>query len=251
MGYALAFSRFRLTRHRGGSLHVSRGLITARATSIERRRLVGAELSEPLLLRAVGGARCMAIATGLRVGRGAERGGQVLLPPAPLEACTAVVAAVLGSARVSGVTLSRHPRAALRRRLVRAVATSLLLVAVVGALVAWTPLSRGTWLASLVLPLVAVPLAFDRYRSLGHALIDGYLVTRTGSLVRRRNVVSCDAVIGWNFRTSYFQRRTGLITLRATSAAGRQSFLILDVAQGDAVGFADAVTPDLLTPFVA
>lgn len=250
VGYVLAFSRFRLTRHNGGSLHVSRGLITSRATSIERRRLVGAELSEPLLLRAVGGARCVAIATGLRVGRGAERGGQVLLPPAPRAACSGVVAAVLGSQRVSDVALRRHPRAALRRRLVRAVGAAALFVAVVGAVVAWTPVSRGSWYVSLILVVLAVPLAYDRYRSLGHALVDGYLVTRLGSLVRRRNILSCDAVIGWNFRTSFFQRRMGLTTLRATSAAGRQSFPIVDVAQGDAVGFADAVTPDLLTPFV-
>lgn len=251
VGYVLAFSRFRLTRHDGGPLHVSRGLITARATSIERRRLVGAELSEPLLLRMVGGARCVAIATGLRSGRGAERGGQVLLPPAPRSACDGVVADVLGSPRLANVTLRRHPRAALRRRLVRAVGAAAVFVAIVGAVVAWTPVSRGSWFLSLVVPLAAIPLAYDRYRSLGHTVVDGYLVTRLGSLVRRRNIVSCDAVIGWNFRTSLFQRRMGLTTLRATSAAGRQSFSIVDVAQGDAVGFADMVTPDLLTPFVA
>ena len=75
IGYLLAFWNFRLTRHAGGSLHVSRGLITTRATSIEERRLHGVELSELLPLRLVGGARLLAIATGLRVGRGAERGG--------------------------------------------------------------------------------------------------------------------------------------------------------------------------------
>jgi putative membrane protein len=63
-GYVLAFWGFRLTRHPGGTLHVARGLITTRQTTIEERRLRGVELSEPLLLRAVGGARCIAIATG-------------------------------------------------------------------------------------------------------------------------------------------------------------------------------------------
>ena len=83
VGYALAFWDFRLTRHSGGTLHVTRGLITTRATTIEERRLHGAEISEPLLLRMVAGARLIAIATGLRVGRGAERGGSLLVPPAP------------------------------------------------------------------------------------------------------------------------------------------------------------------------
>src|SRR6185437_7105691 len=85
VGYVLSFWNFRLTANSGGTLHVSRGLLTARATSIERRRLRGAELSEPMLLRSVGGARALVIATGLRVGRGAERGGEILLPPAPRE----------------------------------------------------------------------------------------------------------------------------------------------------------------------
>ena len=83
VGYALAFWDFRLTRHPRGTLHVTRGLITTRATTIEERRLHGAEISEPLLLRMVAGARLIAIATGLRVGRGAERGGSLLVPPAP------------------------------------------------------------------------------------------------------------------------------------------------------------------------
>lgn len=249
VGYALAFWRFRLSRHEGGSLHVSRGLITTRATSIERRRLVGAELSEPLLLRAVGGARCAAIATGLRVGRGSERGGEVLLPPAPRAAAVHVVAAVLDSARVSDLVLRRHPRAALRRRIVRAFVAVLAFVLVIGAIALWTPVSRTSWFASLLLFVIVVPLALDRYRSLGHAVADGYLVTRFGSLVRRRSMVASDAVIGWNFRASFFQRRTGLTTLRATSAAGRQSFPIVDLAEREAAAFADIVTPGLLTPF--
>ena len=83
LGYVLAFFGFRLTRNSAGTLHITRGLITTRAITIEERRLRGVEISEPLLLRAVRGARCLAITTGLRVGRGAERGGSLLLPPGP------------------------------------------------------------------------------------------------------------------------------------------------------------------------
>jgi putative membrane protein len=78
MGYILAFWNFRLTRHNGGTLHITRGLLTTRATTIEERRLRGLEVSEPLLLRAVRGARLIAVTTGLRVGRGAQRGGSML-----------------------------------------------------------------------------------------------------------------------------------------------------------------------------
>ena len=119
VGYVLAFWDFRLTRHTGGTLHVSRGLITARATSIERRRLHGVEISEPLLLRAVGAARCLAIATGLRVGRGAERGGEMLLPPAPRAEAIRVAADVLGTPPGHRRAASAQSAAARRRRLIR------------------------------------------------------------------------------------------------------------------------------------
>jgi putative membrane protein len=98
IGYVLAFWNFRLTRQASGTLHVNRGLVTTRAVTIDENRLRGIEFSEPLLLRAVRGARCIAIATGLRVGRGAERGGSMLLPPAPRRVAMAVAAAILGDA---------------------------------------------------------------------------------------------------------------------------------------------------------
>ena len=44
-GYVLSFWGYRLTRHPGGTLQVSRGLLTTRATSIEERRLRGVRAS--------------------------------------------------------------------------------------------------------------------------------------------------------------------------------------------------------------
>src|SRR5439155_1750999 len=83
VAYVVAYWGFRLSRQPGGTLHIVRGLLTRRSITLEERRLRGAEVSEPLLVRAVGGARAVAVATGLRVGRGAERGGSLLVPPAP------------------------------------------------------------------------------------------------------------------------------------------------------------------------
>jgi putative membrane protein len=249
-GYVLAFWRFRLTRHSGGTLHVTRGLITSRATSIERRRLRGAELSEPLLLRWAGGARCLAIATGLRVGRGAERGGEILLPPAPRRVAVRVADDVLETPVPFAAELAPHPGTARRRRLIRALAGA----AVISAAVVVAVVASGAtlWLATTaVLPVaLAVPLALDRYRSLGHAIVAGHLVTSFGSLVRRRCVIEVDGVIGWNVRATFFQRRLGLATLTATTAAGRQRYAISDVAGAEALRFADAV-PGLLREFLA
>jgi putative membrane protein len=247
-GYLLAFWNFRLLRHDGGTLQVTRGLLTTRATSIERRRLVGAALAEPLPLRWVGAARTTAVATGLRTGRGAERGGEVLLPPAPREVAITVMARVLEGSPAVTAELRAHGAAARRRRLARAWVAAAIVAAV--TVLAWR-LGASLWLGAIgaVALATARPLGVDRYRNLGHALSDGYLVTAGGSLVRRRVVLDAGAVIGWNLRSSFFQRRAGLVSLTATTAAGRQSYDVADVTGVEALLTADAVTPNLLTQF--
>ncbi len=249
VGYVLAFWNFRLTRHSGGSLHVSRGLITSRATSIERRRLRGVEISDSLLLRTVGAARCLVIATGLRTGRGAERGGELLLPPAPRAEAARVAADVLGTAAPVTVALRPHRPAARQRRLVRAVGSAVFVDAVVAWLCWLTGAPIAIVFASLALIVLAVPLALDRYRNLGHARTEGYVVASFGSVVRRRSAVACDGIIGWNFTSTFFQRRLGLTTLTATTAAGKQKYRIYDMADRDAVGFAEDARPGLVAPF--
>ena len=253
LAYVLAFWNFRLTRSAFGTLHVTRGLVTTRSITIEERRLRGVEYSEPLLLRAVRGARAIAITTGLRVGRGAERGGSVLLPPAPAGEVRRVAAAVLGDEAPLTTPLARHPRAALRRRLVRALLGWAVLVGI-GAGLAWlvdAPMwtEWTVWVAVALLPVAAL-LGWDRYRSLGHAVIDRRVVFRQGTLVRRRYMIDGSGVVGWTFRQSVFQRGSGLVTLTATTAAGRQGYTLLDVDAGTAAGIADEVLPDLITPFL-
>lgn len=250
IGYVLAFWGFRLTRTTGGTLHVTRGLITTRATTLEERRLRGIEVSEPLLLRAAGGARLIAVATGLRVGRGAQRGGSMLLPPAPRTEALAVATRVLGVSEPLTIELAPHGPAALRRRFTRALAVCAALTAALLALSYWAGLPGWTWQAAIALGVAALPVAADRYRSLGHALAPGHLVTRWGSLVRRRVALDRDGIIGWNLSRSFFQRRAGLATLTATTAAGRQGYGIVDVELAEALRTADQGIPGLLTPFL-
>jgi putative membrane protein len=250
VGYALAFWDFRLTRHPGGTLHVTRGLITTRATTIEERRLHGIEVSEPLLLRMVAGARLIAIATGLRVGRGAERGGSLLVPPAPREEVERVAAEVIGAADPVTCPLTAHGPLARTRRYTRALTVWGLLVATL-ALVHWA-IGAPWWLpvAALALLPIAVGLAADRYRNLGHAVAGGRLVGAHGSLVRRRAAVAAEGIIGWNVERSFFQRRAGLATLTATTAAGEQHYDVQDVEIGEALRVAEQLLPGLATPFL-
>ncbi len=249
IGYVLAFYRFRLTRNSAGTLHITRGLITTRAITIEERRLRGVEFSEPLLLRAVRGARCIAITTGLRVGRGAERGGSLLLPPAPRAEARRVAADVFGRMSPFTCALTSHGPRATRRRFTRALGAS---AAIVGlALVLWALGGPAWgWHLSLVLPPAAALLAVDRARSLGHALTEGTLVSRRGSLIRRRSALAREGIIGWNLQQSFFQRRGGLATLVATTAAGRQRVDVQDIPLPEALNLAEQALPGLFTPFL-
>jgi putative membrane protein len=250
MGYVLAFWGFRLVRSAGGALQVTRGLVSTRAITIEERRLRGVEISEPLLLRLVHGARVIAIATGLRVGRGAERGGTLLLPPAPEEEARRVAAAVLRAAEPVTVPLLAHGPAARRRRYTRVLTVWLVLVAVLLALGQVVPVPAWAWVAAPALLAAGAALAFDRSRALGHAVAGRVLVSRRGSLIRRRAMLQSDGIIGWNVNRSFFQRRAGLVTLVATTAAGRQGYEVQDVPLDVAVRLADQAVPGLLTPFL-
>jgi putative membrane protein len=234
---------YRLTREPDGTLRVKRGLLTRRSLSVAEDRLRGVELSEPLLLRAGRGAQSRAISTG--IGGGAQ--GGALGPPAPVAEGHRVASAVLREGPVTRTPLRRHPRAALTRRLNRAVLTALAMVAVVWLLdEAVIGTGRLGAVALAVLLPVALLLGFDRYRNLGHALTGRYLVSRRGSLRRRTVALQRAGVIGWTFRQSVFQRRAGLVTLEAVTAAGDGGYAVPDIACGDAVALANDAVPGVL-----
>jgi len=236
---------YRLTREPDGTLRVRRGLLTRRSLSVSERRLRGAEVVEPVLLRLGRGAQVRAVSTGLA---GDSQGG-ALQPPTPRAEAHRVASAALRvpPEEITRATLRRHPRAALTRRLVRAIGPTLVLAAAAFGVGALLDLD---WLGPLALALVPVAalVGWDRYRSLGHQLTGGFLVARSGSLVRRSVALQRGGVIGWTFRQTIFQRRAGLVSLEAVTAAGRGGYTVLDIGAADAVDLADATVPDLLTP---
>jgi putative membrane protein len=101
--------------------------------------------------------------------------------------------------------------------------------------------------------LIALPLAawlgVDRYRRLGHALTDRYLVSRTGSLDTRTVALQRDGIIGWRIRRTWFQRRVGLMTVTATTAAGKGGYSVPDIGEADGVALAVEAVPGLVEPF--
>ncbi len=223
-----------------GSWHVRRGLLTVRETSLDDDRVTGVVLGEPAGLRIAGGRRVSAVVTGL----GRETGGKSsLVPPAPRAVAEQVAAELVGAAGPVHVELTRHGRRATRRRYTRALApTTLLAVA----------LAFGPWWAralGLLLVLAAVGLAADRAATLGHAVSEGRYVARHGSLTRSRTVVAAPSIIGWNLRSTWFQRRVGLVTLTATMAGGSQAIHLPDVPRERAEQIAELATPGLLSAF--
>lgn len=245
---------YRLDREPGGTFRVRRGLLTTRSISLEEGRLRGIELSEPMLLRWAGAAQVKAVATGLGTKEEKEAVQKnVLSPPMPLAEAHRVAADVLNEKHdpASPVRLRSHPRVALRRRLLwflAPVAVLVALLAALGVIFAWMP--GWIWIAALVLFPVAALYAIDAYRNLAHGTKERYLLTRSGTFVRRTVALRRDGVIGWTLRRSPSQRRAGLATLTAATAAGKGAYRARDVETSEGLAFAEEAVPGLMAPFI-
>ncbi|GAA2165395.1 MULTISPECIES: PH domain-containing protein [Glycomyces] len=245
-----AWWQHRLDREPGGTLRVRRGLMVARSLSLEEERIRGIEIVEPLGVRTAGAGRLDVVAIGLKTN---EEGSDLstLVPAAPLEKTLAAAEAVIGPVDAE---LTPHPRAALHRRVRWAVVTVLLCaVLAVAAHLLWAMpalLSAAVILAAVGISAFAVWTAFDSYASLGHATTARYLVSRRGSTRRATVHLDRSGVIGWRLQQSVFQRRMGLMTLDATTAAGRGHYAVVDADEHEILDFADAAVPDLLRPFL-
>ncbi|MBB5117607.1 membrane protein [Streptomyces eurocidicus] len=263
--YAENWWNYRLEWADADTLRVRRGMFTTRSVSIERARLRGVTLREPLLLRAGGGASVRAVAGGLG-NREENRRRSVVLPPAPRAEAVRVCAGVLGEAEGPlGGPLGRsgedgaadglrpHPRAALRRRVVRALAWAVPLPTAALAVLGWllTPvlLYCAAGYALLAAP-VAYGLARDAYRGLGHGVRGRHLVVRSGTFGRETTVLERRAVQAWTFTDTPFGRRAGLVTATAAVAGGEDGYRIRDMSADDAAAFADAATPGILAEFI-
>jgi putative membrane protein len=232
VGAAVVNWGFRLTR-RGGSLIATRGLITRRHTELEIDRIRGWTLSEGLGMRWVRAARLSALVTGLG---DATRRGQ-LLPLGPRAEAWALGRRLVGDPG----TLTAHPPAARRRRIVRALAGGLL-VTLAGVVATATVGWWGVLGAGLVLTALGVPIGLGRYASLGHAAGAGSFTVRSGWLVREQAVLQRRAVVGWQVRQSYFQRRAGLATVLACVGAGRGGYAAIDVDSAEVAEFTAAAS---------
>ena len=246
---------YRLERE-PGTLRVRRGLLTTRSISIDEARVRGVELVEPLGVRLSGAARVDAVATGMAAAKSDDDKSdrRTLLPAAPLGIARRVAADVLREPEspLDAVHLTGHPVAARGRRLRWTIGSVVVLEAVLvllGALLT-DVLLHIAWISALVLVPVAAVLAVDAYRSLGHGLGGRYLVARSGTVRRATVALQRGGIIGWTFRQSVFQRRAGLATVIATTAAGAGAYAVPDAGSDDGLALAAAAVPGLLDPFL-
>ncbi|MFB9530994.1 PH domain-containing protein [Nonomuraea roseola] len=255
--FAETWGGYRLERE-AGTLRVRRGMLTRRSLTLETGRLRGVVVAEPLLLRLGGGAKVRAVAVGLRKAEGDESEEvSALTPPMPRAEAVRVASRVLHAspspvAMAGGLDdLRPHPKAARSRRIRPALATVGALaaaMAVADLLTGWIP--AAAWALPLIALPVAPALAFDAYRGLGHRLTGSHLLTRAGSALRTTVALDRGGIVGWRIRQSFFQRRLGLITVAATTAAGDGHYDVLDVDAGEGLDLAAQAVPGLLEPFL-
>lgn len=246
VGYALRWSGMRLTRD-ADTVRLTAGLLTTRSTSVEEKRIRGVRLSQPALMRVFRGAELSTLATG--VGSG---GTSSVMPPSPLRENERVAARLLGGDEPMRTAIVSHGPHARRRIHVRRQWWTLFLTVVAAGLVwqfDWEP-----WLVLPVAVLAAVAnvlLAEMAYRLLGHALTPGHLVSREGTLTSSRTVLERDGIIGWVATQTIFQRRAGLVTLVATTAAGGEKVVVRDVPEAIGIEVAADITPEAVSHFLA
>jgi putative membrane protein len=228
-------------------LHLEHGLLRVRQRTFDMRRLRGGTLREPLLVRLFGGARLDAVMTGVD-GAGEA---SLLLPPCPRVTAETVLSELIArqdadersTNHFKPVTgpLRMHGPVATRRRWTRALTLPVVLLIVMVALYSWTPV--WLWSVWAVLTVCCVLLAVDRSRALGHRVEPDWLVARAGSLDRRRDCIAAAGIIGWTVRQTFLQRRAGVATLIAATAAGVKSYRVIDVPAELAWTIAGAASP--------
>ena len=227
----------------GDRLVAHRGLLTRRAVAIDRARVRGLDLLDSPLRRAFGLVGMRVVAGGVAGGRA----GRTALAPVIASDDARVLARALDPLAAPDAALEQHPRAALSRRLVRAVAAPVR--------ARWRRpgapvVVARRWFSSFS-RLVGVPLAIDRYRQLGHRFDGSRLAVREGSLTRRWTSLDPRAVVSYAVQRSPFQARSSLCTVVLHLGQGAGSRRVLDCSEEQAAALLAALDVPLFAPFAS
>lgn len=241
---------FELSRRRDGeqtTLSTRQGLFRTREVNRDQARMRGIQIAEPVLWRWLGVTDTTVITTGLDAWASSDP--TTILPRGPRVEAMRVAAEVLGTAPLR-TPLRPHPPAALRRRIWWATVVTALVVGILTwlALTDVVPLDT-IWIGIALWPLTLLA-AFVAYRALGHAIYGDYVVLRSGLSSRATTALQRSAVSTIAVRESLLQRRLGLRSVSAMTAAGDGVYEAPDVPAEEAVALADRAAPGLLEPFL-
>lgn len=195
-------------RREGQRLLVSRGLLETRQATLPVKRIQAVWINQNLIRRILDLASLTVVVAGY-AGSGTETSERsVLLPISKRSEADRLAREVLGFEEDWRDRFVGAPMAALVRRLLYAFVLPLpfLIIGVVN----FGP--RGLLMMALYPMTVAV--AFGQWKALGHALGPGYVVIRSGVLLRRLMVVPTDNVQSLTIGAAPIQRALKLSTLR-------------------------------------
>jgi putative membrane protein len=229
-------------RDEGERLTATRGLLTRRTVSIDRERIRGVDVRDTPLRRPLRLAGVTAVAGGIR----GSRGRTTLAPVVETAETLGLLRAVDELAPDPAAALLPHPPAALPRRLWRALPVPLVAAAACVLLGWW-------WAAAVALgvAILAVPVALDRYRQLGHRLEGPRLALRGGCLLRRWSEVDPTGIVAFELRRSPGQRRARLATVHVHLGEGAGSRRALDIGEEQARELLAELHPRLFAPLLA
>jgi len=228
--------RFRVERI-GEDLVVRRGLLGTRESTLPLQRIQVVRVVGNPLRRMLGMATVRVHSAGSGGGGDRRRVTVPMLRPHEVDV-------LIGRLLPSDAPLPiprRHPRAAVRRAVVRrllplaelAVVGTVLVVLLRPALAERVPVPLIV-LGVVVVVLASVVLGFAEGRALGHARNDRLLVVRHGALMRTASVLPLARLQAVTLVANWFQRRLGLASVIAHVAGPGGDVRVLDAAQDDA-----------------
>jgi putative membrane protein len=228
-------------RDEGERLAASRGLLTRRVVHLDRDRIRGADVRDSPLRRPLRLSSVNAIAAGLR----GRTGGTTLAPVIRNDHVAGLLRAVDQDSPDPAAPLVTHPPASRRRRLVRALALPLVALAILAAFgLVWAAL------AAAVVTALALLVALDRHRQLGHRFDGRRVALREGSLQRRWSELDPDAAVAFDVRSSPGQRRAGVCTLTVHLGEGAGTRRALDLGGEQATALLAELRPQLFGPLL-
>ena len=194
-----------------------RGLLQRYSGTIPREKVQSLTIRENVLARLVDHASLDIETAGYAPGSGNQRGSQAIVPLAQRDHAMALAHEVADFGELS---FERPPKRARLRYVARYSIVVAVLTGLAYAAVTFTGLT-GPWWALLGLLAVVPVAAHLKWRNLGYALLDDYIVTRQGFWSRRIQVVPYYRVQTVFSSATIFQRRRDLATLTVDTAGSR------------------------------